>query len=161
MEIERIIPQESILNERITEIKKEVLAPVHADWERAHLMTEYWRHSDGEPIAIRRAKALDKIMSEMTINIFDRELIVGSLTKYRVGTIFLPEFTVDFIKDEWDSFATRDSERVIPPEQSKETVFEDVDFWEGRTLQDSYVPIWQEKWGTLIEDLIEARVTTD
>ncbi|MDY6974455.1 MAG: pyruvate formate lyase family protein, partial [Thermodesulfobacteriota bacterium] len=161
MEIERIIPKESILNERITNIKRAVRVPVHADWERAHLMTEYWRHSDGEPVTIKKARALDKIMSEMTIDIFEGELIVGSLTKYRVGNIFLPEFNVDFIKDEWDSFSSRESERVIPPEEDKETVFKDIEFWEGKTLQDTLIPMWRQKWGSLIDDIIEARITTD
>ena len=43
-------------------------------------MTESYKETEGEPPVIRRAKALEKILKEMTIGIEDGELIVGRTT---------------------------------------------------------------------------------
>ncbi|MDY6971599.1 MAG: pyruvate formate lyase family protein [Thermodesulfobacteriota bacterium] len=161
MDIPSVVSREAILTDRVRKIKKAIRSPVHADWERAHHLTEYWRTSDGEPISVRRAKALDRIMSEATINIFEGELIVGCLTKHQVGTLYYPEYQVDYLKEEWDEFAIRESDRIIPPEEDKDTVFRDIAFWDGKTLQDSYIPMWHQRYGPLIDNIIETRMTTD
>ncbi len=46
--------------------------------ERYRLVTESYKETDGEPIVIRRAKALAKVLDNMTIYIEPHERIVGS-----------------------------------------------------------------------------------
>ena len=95
------------------------------------------------------------------MKIFDGELIAGSLTKHLAGSIFLPEYKVRQIKEEWDEFSSRDSARVIPSDEDKETIFKDVEFWDGKTLFDLTETLYTEKWGTLVDDLMESRQIVD
>ncbi|MEE9528741.1 MAG: pyruvate formate lyase family protein, partial [Dehalococcoidia bacterium] len=47
--------------------------------ERALLITESYKETEGEPVSIRRAKALRKILSNLSVNIWSDELIVGNI----------------------------------------------------------------------------------
>ena len=48
--------------------------------ERARLLTESYKRMEVQPQIIRTAKALQKILEEMTIFIEDGQLIAGNLT---------------------------------------------------------------------------------
>jgi len=75
-----------VLTPRLQDLKKE--------WEDAEpqiyvddtlLFTESWKETEGLPVDIRWAKALEKRLLECPLLIRDGELIVGSLTKYIRG----------------------------------------------------------------------------
>ena len=77
-------------NARVMKLKKGVLCTPQLCLERGFLMTESYKETEGEPALIRRAKALEKILQEMSIYIEDGELIVGRATsKQRGGRSFL------------------------------------------------------------------------
>lgn len=46
--------------------------------ERAEIITESFKKTEGEPVVIRRAKALDEILSKMSIYIEEGMLIIGN-----------------------------------------------------------------------------------
>lgn len=54
-------------------------------------MTESYKETGEGPMIIRRAKALEKISTEMTIGIQDGELIVGMPTSKTRAGILTPE----------------------------------------------------------------------
>ena len=60
-------------------------AAEHIAVERAVIVTESWKETDGEPLDIRRAKLFRAIMEKNPIVIHEDELIVGSQSKYLVG----------------------------------------------------------------------------
>jgi len=75
-----------VLTPRLQKLKKE--------WEEADpqvyvddtlLFTESWKETEGLPVDIRWAKALEKRLLECPLMIRDNELIVGSLTKFIRG----------------------------------------------------------------------------
>ncbi|MDR3209191.1 MAG: pyruvate formate lyase family protein, partial [Oscillospiraceae bacterium] len=75
-----------VLTPRLRQLKKE--------WENADpqvyvddsvLFTQSWRETEGLPIDVRWAKALEKRLLECPLLIRDGELIVGSLTKFIRG----------------------------------------------------------------------------
>ncbi|HEX78149.1 MAG TPA: hypothetical protein G4O03_07065 [Dehalococcoidia bacterium] len=68
--------------------------------ERALLVTESYKETEGQPYIIRRAKAFDKLLRNMTIFILDDELIVGHRASMRKGVPFCPEIDVDWIEKE-------------------------------------------------------------
>jgi len=108
--------------------------------ERARLYTESWKETEGEPLVIRRAKAFDKVLSEMTIFIRPGELIVGNLASdVRAAPVF-PEFFMKFIRDELDGkpyrFEERPGERFWVSEEDEKTLRELADWWEGKTMTD-------------------------
>ena len=68
--------------ERIKRLKKAFVAAVpEVESERAVLVTESYRETEGMPILIRRAKALERILNHLPIVIRDDELVVGVITK--------------------------------------------------------------------------------
>ena len=159
--VEHIVARENILTDRVKRIKDGIRKqPLYGDWERDHLYTEYWRKSEGEQIYIRRANAFDKVLSDRTIKIFDGELIVGSPSQYMVGAALYPEIQWKWIEEEWEGFGSREADQFIPS-TNKEVVLKDIEFWKGKSLEDVAVPLWREQFGSLVEDMIEARLTYD
>ena len=159
--VSHLIQKKEILTDRIRNLKEEIRKqPVYGDWERDHLLTEYWRQSDGESIYNRRAKAFDKILSEITIKIFDGELIVGAPNQYGVGSAFYPEVSQEWIEQEWDQFSNREADQFVPVGK-REEVLSDCAFWKGKSLTDVVLPMWYAKYGSLMEDMIESRISID
>ncbi|WP_422448282.1 formate C-acetyltransferase/glycerol dehydratase family glycyl radical enzyme [Thermoanaerobacterium sp. DL9XJH110] len=105
--------------------------------ERAVLYKEAYEKTEGEPVIIRRAKALENILSKMEIAIFDGELIVGGRSpKPRMGVVS-PEMDVEWFCEELDTISTRPQDRFEITEQDK-LVFKNTlyQYWKGRTLKD-------------------------
>jgi len=89
-----------------------ILAKKEICIERARLVTEAYKETEGEPTAVRRAKALRKVLEEMSIYISDGELIVGNqASKIRNAPLF-PEYSYKWILEDMDSFATRPGEAI-------------------------------------------------
>ena len=82
---------------RIAGLRADVLGAPELCVERGFLMTESYKETEGEPSVIRRAKALKKILSEMTISIDDNELIVGKTTSKKRGAFIIPEIQWDAV----------------------------------------------------------------
>ena len=59
--------------------------------ERARLITQSYRETEGEPMITRRAKALKKILDNMTIYIQDRERLVGNMASDLQSLPLYPE----------------------------------------------------------------------
>jgi formate C-acetyltransferase len=94
-------PRVGRIKERFLDITPEICV------ERAQLITESYKETEDQPIHIRRAKALEKILSEMTIFIADDELIVGNqCTKPRSSPVF-PEFSCKWLEAELDRLEKR------------------------------------------------------
>ncbi len=102
--------------------------------ERARLITESYKETEDQPMVIRRARALEKILSEMTVYIEDDELIVGNLcSKPRSSGVF-PEFSCKWLEAELDRLAKRTADVFLISEDTKNTLREDVfPYWEGKT----------------------------
>jgi pyruvate-formate lyase len=75
--------------------------------QRAVIITESYRRTEGEPIIMRRAKALKDLLERMSIFIGDDELIVGhQAEKYRSAPFF-PEMDGAWLVAEFDTLETR------------------------------------------------------
>ena len=77
------------INERVTRLR-ELVAGVTPEVciERGLLITEAYKETENEPPIIRRAKALEKILKEMTVRIDDGELIVGDYKRIKRVSLF-------------------------------------------------------------------------
>jgi len=116
--------------------------------ERARLYTESWRETEGQPLIIRRAKTLDKILGEMSIFIRSDELIVGNQASgIRAAPVF-PEFYMKFIRDELDGkpyrFEERPGDRFQVSEEDEKVLRELADWWEGKTMTDYKKSLYPE-----------------
>ncbi|MDH5415119.1 MAG: glycyl radical protein, partial [Flavobacteriaceae bacterium] len=128
---------------RIERLKENFLnAKIGIDSERARLVTESYKETEGEPVVVRRARAFEKISKKMTIFIQPYELIVGNLaSKPRYVPIF-PETGWEWIEEELDgnastpSFESRPVDTFQVTEETKQELREIFEYWKGKTLQD-------------------------
>lgn len=112
--------------------------------ERAKLITEIYKATEGEPPILRRAKALKKILSEMTIYIQPHELIIGNLGPEPISAPVYPEGGVDYILNEMDTYETRPGDKFIVSAEVKEKLRGILPWWSGKTLKDFALSIMPE-----------------
>ncbi|MCB2305643.1 glycyl radical protein [Clostridium estertheticum] len=122
---------------RVEALKEQILSAVPCiEVERALLITESFKETEGKSIVVRRAKALEKILNEIPIIIRDEELIVGSLTKEARSAQIFPEFSNKWIKDEFETIGKRKGDSFQITEKAKEQLTEVFDYWEGKTTNE-------------------------
>ncbi|MCL1829401.1 MAG: hypothetical protein FWG32_07935 [Oscillospiraceae bacterium] len=134
----KVNPQEitsvSVLTPRLQKLKSE--------WEAAEpqvyvddtiLFTKSWKETDGLPVDIRWARALEKRLLECPISIRDGELLAGSLTKFIRGNGTLcamkPHEILAMCKSGKFARKSSDTESTnITPEDLK-ALTEDAEYW--------------------------------
>ena len=84
-------------NTRIRQLRKAMLVQPSVCVERAKLITESYRQTEGEPAPIRRGKAFAHLLRHMTVRIYPQELIVGRPTSKVRGGSISPELQCDWI----------------------------------------------------------------
>lgn len=127
----------STQTERINILKAQILnAKPCVESERAVLITESFKETEGQPAILRRALALKKILGNISITIRDEELIVGSLTKEPRSSQVFPEFSNKWLQDELDRLDKRTGDAFQISEQSKEKLKDVFEYWNGKTTSE-------------------------
>ncbi len=123
---------------RVKRVRADLMAAVPAICpERALLITESYRETEGLPMVLRRAKALEKILSNMSIFIEDEQLIVGNQAgQVRAAPVF-PEYSFDWVIDELDQFAQRNGDVFEITEDTKQKLRSIQGYWKGKTHQEA------------------------
>jgi len=122
--------------ERIDKLRKAFLSSIRMiDIERAVIVTEAYQKYEVAPQVVKRALVLDEILQKMSIEIRDDELIVGNQSKNRRGVPLFPEYAIDWIKNDMDTFSTREGDQFRITEKQKATLRKIFPYWEGRTLR--------------------------
>ncbi|WP_252230852.1 glycyl radical protein [Clostridium sp. ZBS15] len=122
---------------RVEKLKEEIFSAIPCiEADRAIILTESFKETENEPIIIRKAKSLEKILSEIPIVIRDNELIVGSLTKNPRSCQVFPEFSNQWLVDEFDKFEKRTSDLFKIPEETKSKLKEVFKYWQGKTVSE-------------------------
>ncbi|HOG02315.1 MAG TPA: pyruvate formate lyase family protein, partial [Clostridia bacterium] len=126
---------------RVERLRAELIAskPILCS-ERALLVTESYRQTESEPAPIRRAKAFAHILENMTPNIYDGELIVGSHgSNGRRSAPVFPEYAIDWLMEELDeTLETRPQDTFVVPAQVKADLHAVAPYWRGRTVHEKY-----------------------
>lgn len=104
--------------------------------ERAEIITESFRKTEGEPIVVRRAKALDAILEGMTIYIEEDSLIFGNQARINFAAPVFPEYSFDWVIEEMDDFPKRSGDYFNIDEDTKERLRKLQLYWHGKTHQD-------------------------
>lgn len=118
------------LRKRMTSISPEICI------ERAHSVTESYKQTEADPIVLRRAKALERVLSEMSIYIEDDELIVGNqASKPRAAPIF-PEYSIDWIEQELDEFEKRSGDRFFISGENRKGLKRIFRYWRKKTVKE-------------------------
>lgn len=122
----------------------------HISIERARSWTESFKRTEGLPQIIRTAQAFKDACSEVTVTIWDGELIVGTTGEYRKCGIVTPEFGWKWINDEMDTFPTRPQDPYdITEEQIKELREEIFPYWKGKSVEEVFLARTSEETKTI------------
>ena len=127
----------------------EKMPEIEAD--RAVLLTESYKATEGEPIITRRAKAFKHILEHLPITIRDNELIVGSATKAPRGCQVFPEYSFEWLESEFDTVATRVADPFYISDETKQTLAEVYKYWKGKTTSDLATAYMSDEAKTAID----------
>ena len=105
--------------------------------ERVRYYTQAYQEHQSEPIIIKRAKALARMLESMSIYILERELLVGNTSRNPRGVELFPEFEVEWIERELDGdpfhFDERPGDRYSMKPEVRSELKELLPFWHGKT----------------------------
>lgn len=123
-------------NTRIRQLRKAMLVQPSVCVERAKLITESYRRTQGEPAPIRRGKAFAHLLRHMTVRIYPQELIVGRPTSKVRGGSISPELQCDWILKELDILSTRQTDPFEPlTQEERDTLADVVSYWDTNSLR--------------------------
>jgi pyruvate formate-lyase/glycerol dehydratase family glycyl radical enzyme len=105
---------------------------IKLDIQRSRLMTESYRETEEEPMTIRRARALEKILTEMEIYIQDWEWIVGNNVSTPEGLYFGIDMNWRSVK----RVVSGDEGRSLLSDEGRAQLAELVEYWKGRSMSD-------------------------
>ena len=123
-----------VLTPRLRKLKQEWEdAPPQVYVDDTLLFTQSWKETEGLPIDIRWAKALEKRLLECPILIRDGEIIVGSLTKFIRGNGTLcamkPNEILEMCKSGKFARKTSDTESTNIDPDDLQKLTEDAEYW--------------------------------
>lgn len=127
---------------RTQNLKEDLFKEKHAvELDRAKIVTESYKETEGEPIILRRAKAIKSFLERKPIYISDHELLVGTINCKPNGISLYPEYSVDWILGNLESF--REGKIRIRLEDEGELV-STLNYWKGKTVYDMINPWFSE-----------------
>jgi len=119
------------LNEELLAVKPEICI------ERARLVTCSYRETEAEPMIIRRAKAIAKVLREMTIFIQRDQLIAGTQASTLRAAPLFPETEAEYLESEIDLFEKREQDRLIVRSEVKKELLEHIlPYWKNRNVKE-------------------------
>ncbi len=102
------------------------------DIQRSRLLTEAYRQTEGEPMILRRAKALQRILTGMDIYIQDWERIVGNNVSAPEGLYFGIDMNWRSVK----RVVSGEEGESLLDEEGRQELSELVEYWKGRCMSD-------------------------
>ncbi len=128
-----------VLTERMRRVRDRVYQVSELCSERARLVTESYRETEGLPQTLRAARAFERVLLHGSISLEPEELLVGNLARNPSATPVYPEFGVGFIEDELDRFADRPFDRFLVSDETKRELREIIPYWRERCREERLV----------------------
>ena len=100
--------------------------------ERNHLLTESYKATEGEPMVLRRAKALSHILRNMSIFIVPNSRIVGN-SGATPDDLYYP-IEINW-KSPWRAMNSDDARNILD-DKGRAEMEKIVEYWKGKTLSD-------------------------
>jgi pyruvate formate-lyase/glycerol dehydratase family glycyl radical enzyme len=137
------------MRERIESLRDETLnARPSVSHERARLLTEYWRSSDGDGLSVpvRRAMAFKYILENRSIYIGDVELIVGEKGTGPKASPTYPELCCHSIAD-LETLSSRSRVAFDVSDETREVYQNEIiPFWGGKTQREEIIDAMSDEW---------------
>jgi formate C-acetyltransferase len=152
------------LNNRLKRLKDIYLntSPELAS-ERGTLYVGSWQETEGQPIEIRCAKAVKKVLEGVPVAIFDNELVVGSLTRFFRGAYTLINYdsnwVLDLLEKSNNGEITMGGLNVIGKldEKDERALRENSAYFRGKSNRDIEEAVTKQLWGNWHDDVVELR----
>ena len=112
----------------------EKMPEIEAD--RGELITESYMATESLPIVLRRSAAFKHILENIPVVIRDGELIVGSNSVAPRGCQVYPEYSYEWLQEEFNTVATREADPFFISEETKERLRRVYPYWKGKTVSD-------------------------
>lgn len=123
--------------QRVQALREQILnASPRIETDRARILTESYKETESLPMVLRRAKALEKILAELPVIIRSGELIVGSLTVEPHSAQVFPEFSNQWLLNEFDRLNQRTGDRFTISEEAKQELATIFPYWKGKTTSE-------------------------
>lgn len=126
-----------MVTERIKQLKADLFTHRREiSLERALLYTESYKKTEGETAVLRRAKAAEAILDNVSISIRPGELIAGNRTTRPRSGILSPEMDPYWIMEELDTLESRPQDPFFISAADKQ-IYRDVlyPYWDGKSLK--------------------------
>ncbi|MBI2906337.1 MAG: hypothetical protein HYX92_01635 [Chloroflexi bacterium] len=98
--------------------------------ERARLVTESYKKTEGEPMVVRRARAFAHYLDNRTLYILPHERIVGNIASGPCSLITFPE--------KWSSWLDKaiddEFKMLLPEEEKREELHQIHKYWKGKSV---------------------------
>jgi pyruvate formate-lyase/glycerol dehydratase family glycyl radical enzyme len=141
----------SLMREKVLNIKPSICT------ERAKFYTEAYREHEAQPVIIKRAYALAKTLTNMTLFIDEGELIIGNQSSRNRAAPIFPEYAVDWLPEEMNEFDKRPGDAFFITEEHKKELIETASWWKGKVLYDKGRALMTQELRDLQDaDLIKA-----
>ncbi len=101
--------------------------------ERGRIYTEECFRDPSLPLVIRRANAFRRFLEKMTLYIGEDDLLLGNTASRPLAASLFPEYAVDWIEEELDTFEKRESQRFIVPKGAREEILKMCKVWDKHT----------------------------
>lgn len=105
---------------------------VKLDLQRSRLLTESYKSTDGQPMTMRRAKALENILTKMDIFINDWERIVGSHASTPEGLFFGIDMNWRSVK----RVVSGQEGQSLLDDAGRAELAELCEYWKGKSMSD-------------------------
>ncbi|WP_444641936.1 pyruvate formate lyase family protein [Caproiciproducens sp. R1] len=101
--------------------------------ERARIYTEECLRFPAQPTVIGRARAFYRFLSEMTLYIGPDDLLLGNTASKPLAASLFPEYAVNWIQEELDTFGARPRQCFFVSEGKKKEISNICRQWDGKT----------------------------
>lgn len=130
--------------------------------ERALLYTESYKETEGLPVMLRRAKAVENILRKVKISIREGELLVGNRTIRPRSGIVSPEMDPYWIMEEMDTIHCRPQDQFEFTEEDKK-IYKEVlyPYWKGRSMKDFITSQFTDEINQALKDEVFKLNQTD
>ena len=127
--------------ERINFLKDRVLnKKPEIDLENARILTASFRETEGEPQVLRKAKAFRRQCREKTVEIYDRELVVGNAGSKIRGGILCADVCWSVLDRELETINERPYDPFILRPEDKQAFIDEIrPYWKGRSNYEAWL----------------------
>jgi formate C-acetyltransferase len=124
--------------------------PIRLNLERARLVTDSFRETEGQPLILRWGKAVAHVLSHTPIHIEEDELIVGSAGPPGRYAVLYPELEERFFSEEVR--ASQPDDRIVLTEEDVTIINEQLKpYWEGKRYHTAFMDALPKETRRLVE----------